>query len=278
MTVRVTKPKVKKPPPRKPAPKSRKPPPKRPPKPTPTQLAVKDLYPGEKVPYKALSGATMAHGGWLTGGAWVHMQAWGLQLSLTALLGADGGQITQSGGAWDEVAIPRGDPFTQWKGRQLYAMNLHLIFDGWGVRPHSVEPGLKTLETLTNRIPGTLAPTNVRMWGAIPKAGLSWVITKVTYDSCIRDPTTGERLRQEVHVELLEYRTERAVASLPRAAATPKPPQKYKVKKGDDLKKIAARLLGKSSRWPQIVKVNKGLRGFTIPKSFIGKTIKVPPR
>lgn len=258
------------------------PPKKSPPRrkaPTNSQLAAKELYPKEKVPYRSLPPAQTRHGGGLTGGHHVTMQAWGLQLSLKALLGPDGGKLTQAYGAWEEVPIPRGDPFIMWKGRTLYGMTLDLIFDGWGLRPRSVEPQLKVLESLATRIPGTLQPTNVRIYGAVPKPGLSWVITGVDYDDGeIRDPRSGQRYRQEVHLHLLEYRAETAVAQLPRAAATPKPPQKYKVKKGDDLKKIAAKLLGKSSKWQLIEKANKGLRGFKIPAKFIGKTLIVPPR
>jgi nucleoid-associated protein YgaU len=79
-------------------------------------------------------------------------------------------------------------------------------------------------------------------------------------------------------LKLLEYRAEQQVAQMPRARATPKPPTKYKVKKGDTLKSIAARLLGASNKWQVIEKANKGLRGWKIPAKFVGKTIKVPPR
>ena len=242
--------------------------------PTNAQLAAKELYPNEKVPYAALSGGKS---GWLIGGHMVVVQAWGLQLAFAALLGPDGGKITQAYGAWEEVSIPRGDPFVMWKGRSLYAQTLDLIFDGWDAG-RSVEPDLKILETLATRIPGTLQPTTVRIWGAIPKPGLSWVITQVDYDDAIRDPHSGARLRQEVHVHLLEFRDEKAVAQLKRAKATAKPPQKYKVKKGDNLKKIAAKLLGKSSKWQSIAKANKGMRGWKLSAKWVGKTIKVPPK
>ena len=243
------------------------------------QRAAKEIYPNQKVPYAALPKSAMSHAGGLIGSKYVIVQAWGLSLQFGGLLGPDGGKITQAFGQWEEVPVPRGDPFTMWKGRSLFAMTLDVIFDGWGVTPRSVEPEIKILETLASRIPGTLAPPNVRIWGAIPKAALSWVITQVDYDDgTIRDARTGARVRQEVHIHLLEYRDEKTVAQLKRAAATPKPPQKYKVKKGDDLKKIAAKLLGASGKWQRIEKANKGLRGWRIPKSFIGKTIKVPPK
>jgi nucleoid-associated protein YgaU len=79
-------------------------------------------------------------------------------------------------------------------------------------------------------------------------------------------------------VHLLEYRSEEHAATTRRAAAKPKPVQKYKVKHGDTLKSIAAKFLGNSNKWEVIAKANKGLRGWQIPRSFIGKTIKVPSK
>jgi nucleoid-associated protein YgaU len=104
------------------------------------------------------------------------------------------------------------------------------------------------------------------------------VIASIEWGDCIRDRASGARLRQEVTLKLLEYREEQAIAQLPRAKATAKSSQKYKVKKGDNLKKIATKLLGKSSRWPQIVKANKGMRGWKLGAKWVGKTIVVPPK
>jgi len=234
-------------------------------------------YPKEKLPYAKLPPSKQKGAGWLTGGHTVRIQAWAFNLEVKALLGPDGGKLTAGLGAWEEVAIPRGDPFTQWQGRTLFGMDLDLLFDGWSAQ-RSVEPDLAKLERLATRVPGTLAPTQVRIWGAIPKPGLAWVIASLDYGDVIRDPRTGSRFRQEVTLKLMEYREETQVAQLPRAKATKKPPQKYKVKHGDTLKSIAAKYLGSSGKWQQIAKANKGLRGFTIPKSFIGKTIKIPPK
>jgi LysM repeat protein len=239
--------------------------------------AAKEIYPKEKVPYP-LIGGTWVHSGWLTGGKYVTIQAWSVQLKVTGILGPEGMKITSGYGEWEEVRIPRGDPYSQWKGRPLFTATLDIILDGWGANPRSIETGCKNLDTLGQRIPGMVSPTNVRIWGPVPKAGLSWVITSIDYNDVIRDPRSGVRFRQQCLVHLLEYRAEETVAAMPRAKATPKPPQKYKVKKGDTLKSIAAKLLGNSNKWQLIEKKNKGLRGFQIPKSFIGKTILVPPK
>ena len=126
-----------------------------------------------------------------------------------------------------------------------------------------------------------LTPPPLRIYGAVPRPGLKWVITGIDYTTTpavLRKFSSGERLRQDVTVHLMEYRDETTLVALPRATATPAPPSKYKVKRGDDLKKIAARRLGKSSRWPDIAKLNKGLRGPKLAASWIGKTIKVPAK
>jgi nucleoid-associated protein YgaU len=244
-----------------------------PPKPS---AAAREIYPGEKIPYGRIGHVTGA--GWLTGGRYVTVQAWSLQLKFSATLGPEGMKITGGLGEWQEVMIPRDDPYSEWTGRHLYTATLDILFDGWDFKRRSVEPDLKTLDTLAKRIPGTLSPPSLRIWGAIPKWGLPWVITSIDYGDVIRDLHTGNRLRQAATVSLLEYRPEETVIRTHHVAHKAKPPQKVKVKRGDTLKSIAARYLGNSSKWQQIEKANKGLRGWKIPSHFIGKTIKVPPR
>jgi LysM repeat protein len=100
----------------------------------------------------------------------------------------------------------------------------------------------------------------------------------VDWGDALRDPKTGRRVRQACVMHLMEYREETEIASLRAAAAPGAPPRKYTVKKGDDLKKISTKMLGKSSRWPEIEKLNPGLRGWKIPDNMIGKTIKVPAK
>jgi hypothetical protein len=235
-----------------------------------------EIYPGEKVPYPAIPNI---HGaGWLTGGKWVTLQAWYVNLRVTGSLGSAGMVITGGGPDWEEVKIPRGDPYSQWVGRSLYTATLDILFDGWKRKPRSVEPELKTLDQLATRMPGSVSPPALRMWGPIPKWGVPWVITSIDYGDLIRDRKTGHRLRQACAVHLLEYRSEESLAVARRAAAKPRPAQKYKVKQGDTLKSIAAKFLGNSNKWQVIEKANRGMRGWHIPRSFVGRTILVPPK
>lgn len=218
--------------------------------------------------------------GKLTGGYHVILQAWTVNLKLTALLGPNGGRITGGlGGNWTAVDVPRGAPLTTWTGRSLLAMDLDLWLEGYSQHRRSVEHDIHLLEQLAQTLPGGDTPPSLRIFGAVPWPRLRWVITGVDYGDVIRRKHDGQRLRQLVTVHLLEYRDPNAAfAHLPRAEATAKPPRKYKVKHGDDLKKIAAALLGKSARWEDIDKLNTGLRGWRIPAKWVGKTIKVPAK
>lgn len=244
-----------------------------PPKPS---AAAREIYPNEKIPYGRIA---HVHGaGWLTGGKYVTVQAWAVQLRFTCMLGPDGMKITGGLGDWEEVMIPRDDPYSQWTGRHLYTATLDLMFDGWALKRHSIEPDLKALDALATRMSGTLHPPHLRIWGPIPKSGLSWVITGIDYGDVIRDPKSGNRIRQAATVSLLEYRDEDTVVRSQHVVHKAKTSTKYKVKRGDTLKSIAAHHLGNSNKWQHIEKANKGLRGWRIPHKFVGKTIKVPPQ
>lgn len=219
--------------------------------------------------------------GHLQGGPHVYIFALTRPVQLTALLGPGGAHITGGYGKWEEVAIPRGIPFTQWNGRSLWTMELDLLLDGWSAH-RSVEHDIYQIECMAlrpgHKISGHYIPTPppIRFVGPVPHPEFTWVITGIDYGDALRDDRSGVRLRQGLVLHLLEYVDERVVSALP---PPPPPPRKYKVKKGDNLKKVATRYLGKSSRWPDIVKLNKkSLRGWRIPKKMIGKTILIPPR
>lgn len=219
------------------------------------------------------------HQGRLTGGHYVKVWALTRPAVVTALLTEDGGRITGGYSKWEEVAVPRGTPFTQWTGRGLYGMDLDLLLDGWSTH-RSVEPQVTNIEQLallpTIKPMGKtlVTPPPVRLFGAVPHPELTWVVGGIDWGDSLRHPRTGHRLRQGLTLHLLEYVEETSISALP---PPPPPPRKYKVKHGDTLKTIAAKMLGKSSRWHDIAKLNKGLRGWRLPHKLVGKTILVPP-
>jgi hypothetical protein len=209
----------------------------------------------------------------------VHIRAVTIPGQVICLLGPNGANLTGGYGNWEEVAIPRGTPFSQWTGRSLWAMDVDLMLDGWGEKK-SIEPDITTLERFALR-PGAqkhgqrpVTPPPVRLAGAIPHPEFTWVISGFDWGDALRSPATGRRQRQAVTLHLLEYQADETIAAL--APAPPPPPRKYKVAKGDNLHKLAVRFLGKSSRWTEIVKLNKGMRGPQLGSRWVGKTILIP--
>lgn len=239
-------------------------------------LGVRESHGRERSPYKAIP-QDLRGPGKLTGGHYVTLQAWTVQLQVTALLGPAGAQLSGGYGSWQQVAVPRDLAFTQWAGQNLLTMDVDLLIDGWGAQK-SVENDVTSLEKLATRQPGMQTPPSLRIFGPVPRPGTRWVIASLDYGDALRSYSTGQRLRQAMTVHLLQYNEETDVVTQPRGSAASKAPRKYKVKAGDDLHKIAARLLGKASKWPDIAKLNKGMRGFKLGHSWVGKTIKVPRR
>ena len=110
---------------------------------------------------------------------------------------------------------------------------------------------------------------------------MRWVAQTVAVSERLR-LATGVTTRAQVTFELLEYRPGDVVVA--RQSATKRSevrnstPAKgkaktYTVRKGDTLSAIAARLLGKSSRWTEIAKLN-AVRN---PNNLkVGQVLKLP--
>jgi len=215
--------------------------------------------------------------GHLAGGHSVAIFALTRPTHVTAQLAEAGAKLTAGFGKWEEIAVPRGQAFTQWVGGTLKTMAIELLLDGWHSH-RSVERTIAALEQLAvapgvqQRGGDPVTPSPVRIVGAVPHPELTWVVTGIDFGDQLRDFATGARLRQALTLHLMEYVAETTVGAVRPAAA----PRKYKVKRGDDLKKLATRFLGRSSRWPEIVKLNKGLRGWQLASKMVGKTILIP--
>jgi hypothetical protein len=213
--------------------------------------------------------------GWMWGGHYVIIQAWKGSPSLVALLQAEGGKDVGSTAEWEVLERPRDVGITEWRGRGNKRLDLHILIEGWVTRPGGglwIEDHVATLEEMLD------TPLTIRVIGPVPHWGLQWVITGIDYGEEIRDVVTGKRMRQLATLHLLEYVQPQELAKLPRAAATPGNSKNYTIVKGDDLKKIAQKALGKAARWPEIEKFNPPMRGATIDLKRwpIGSTIKVP--
>ena len=182
---------------------------------------------------------------------------------LTALSGPDPAEISGARGGWEEVTRNRRTPVTQWVGAGLMQTTVTVWLDAWAEQG-SVEADLKTVDSLAPLSPST-EPPRVLVVGVpgVPSTA-RWVVQSVTVSERLRLPT-GATARAQVAFELLEYRPGDVVVARQSATkrsvvrnATPAAgkPKTYTVRKGDTLAAIAAKVLGKSSAWPSIAKLN----------------------
>lgn len=196
-------------------------------------------------------------------------------LELTVLLGD--GEIGVSGGSggYSEIERPKRVSLTEWQGHTPRSMELPIILDGY-VSDRSVEKDVATLQRMARKISDDARTPLITVEGKVPLTNVIWVINDISWESQERSIATGNRIRQVASISLLEY----VEGEL--TVRRKKHPQKtfrlYTVKQGDTLGKIAAKLLGKASRWKEIKRLN--------PKPPIrdpnnlkrGRKLKVPVR
>lgn len=197
-------------------------------------------------------------------------------------------QVTASSGVggWEEVPHPYRPSTTRWTSLPLRQLTVALMLDGWR-QQRSVEEECRILEAYARPQANTNTPPVLAfLWGSY--APLRWVINDLSWGDELRDPA-GRRLRQQVTLSLLEHREDALSVADPRKAApapakgTPRPStaapvasgRTYTVKRGDTLSVIASRELGRSSRWPEVAKLNN-LRD--PDRLTVGQRLRLPAR
>ena len=224
-------------------------------------------------------------------------------ITLTVRLGEERPDITSGYGGWDAVARPRRKPISFWQARPELRMMLSLLFDEW-TSGHSIERALQQLERMATPTSADGEPPQVRVaarGGHVPYQTRTWVIANLTWGDALMN-ADGNRVRQAVSVELMEfvedvYLADRSAANRQRnkrKAAKTKSGAKVKrvsVKRstkpkittrtrtttasydGEDLATIAALELGDAERWREIAELN-GLRD---PQATTtGQVIRLP--
>lgn len=132
----------------------------------------------------------------------------------------------------------------------------------------------------TTRGPTTPPPTCSLYGAALEREGGNWVLLdRARSETPIRNADDGTLLRwrgvltfgQIVERDILEI----SGLSTPAAGKS----QTYKWKTGDTLQRVAAKLLGKASRWQEITFADGSkIRGSTDPKLKPGVIVKAPPK
>jgi LysM repeat protein len=194
----------------------------------------------------------------------------GDNLDVTGFIGKDGPKIVDGFGGFTLQARRRRTSAVVWSGRNPFAMDLPIMIDNFRDNT-SIEGIISDLVQMALPLGQFEPPPRVRIQGeAIPYTNLDWVIESITEGASIRNHN-GNRVRYEAVVKLRSFVD---VSILQKSqSGGGKGPRIYVVKKGDTLSSIAAKLLGKASRWVEIARMN----GIRDPKKIkVGQKLKVP--
>lgn len=174
-------------------------------------------------------------------------------------------QPTAGYGGWVEYARPKAIPFTIWEGGTARKQDISVMIDGFATG-ESVEADVELVKRLgrpPNQKDDTPPPV-FRVFGPIHESGSRFVLEALEFGAVIRDDD-GTILRQELTLKLIEYvdpdeiRLRRKKAQKKIAFGDPiieHHSQIYEAKKGDTLKKIAAKFYGDASRWKTLSELN----------------------
>lgn len=167
-------------------------------------------------------------------------------------------KATDGMGGWSLVVRPRRTALTQWDGRNPYAMDVPILFDGYGEK-QSQEVAISTLFQMSVGSDFE-PPPRVKVEGAVPIKGATWVINGIDWGDDViwsQPGLTPFRLRQDAVVHLLQYKPESRVKILTTKAL----PNHYTVyKKGETMRSIARSWYGDGSLWTRIKAANPKVR------------------
>lgn len=191
---------------------------------------------------------------------------------LVLLLGPEPPSVTGGYSTYEMIDRPKRKSALDWKGEAPLEMTINLMLDGFSTDT-SVEPQCRAIELLASPNRSKLIePPPVKITGPIPHAELRWVVTGIEWLDVIYH-SRGDRVRQVVNLGLTEYVRLRTIIN----NDIRKNKVRYRVvtvKKGYDLRQIAALMLGESSLWRRITNM-KGKK-YRDPYVKPGTRVKVP--
>lgn len=187
-------------------------------------------------------------------------------LRVQALLDPDAPPKMVLSPGWQENARPRKVGFAEWTGRGVPRLALGILLEGWAA-DEDQEPAIRTLEKLTEPSPQSSGqPPVVRVSGigvpCSPQA--EWVLEGIEFGDLVARRADGRRVRQAATLTLMQFSEPEIAfadsASARAAQAAAKAARTISARSGDTMSKIAARELGKASRWQEIRALNPSLK------------------
>lgn len=197
---------------------------------------------------------------------------------IIAMLGDGPVKQTDGIGGWTLVNRPRKTAFTQYVGKNPFAMSIPLMFDGYA-EGISQEASLRTLTWMALPPNDGGEPRKVRLYGsALPYPSVGeWVINGIEYgDKTIWNSAGTARLRQDVTVIVIKHVAPDSLRTLTAAPGlAPINRGTYTVKSGDTVRSVAAFIYGDSTKGKYIMEAN-GWRDAEAIKRYVSKTIITP--
>lgn len=124
--------------------------------------------------------------------------------------------IASGGGRWDVVQRPKRKSVTLWRGTDPFVMDVPILFDGWETQT-PVEPTIARVSQIRFSQADLREPSHLRINGALPVKGTTWVLTDITWGSKViwdAEGTRYSRYRQDATLHLLQYVSEEAFKGL----------------------------------------------------------------
>jgi nucleoid-associated protein YgaU len=151
-------------------------------------------------------------------------------------------------------------------------MDVPILFDGYRYGT-SVELDIRRFQLMAIGSDFNPPPT-VKIDGALPVSGATWVITSIDWGTEVFWSQTQRgqyfRLRQDAIVHLLQFQAEERL----KITITNSLPNHYIAAKGDTLQGISKAMYGNGSRWKEIKAANPSIRDPN--KIPAGKSIRIP--
>lgn len=207
--------------------------------------------------------------------------------SVQILLGQQGAALTGGSGGWETVSRPKRTAITRWAGKDPYAMDIPVIFDG--VRGNvNQEAHIQTLVKMGEPVGTLKQPPTLRCRGAVPfgTENIWWVISGIQWDNAdVLWRHFGKvigRVRQPAVISLMEYVDEQVIvtqASPAVAAGGGNAGTKVKQGSGKNVKQEAQDEYGDPSLAQKILDANPWLPidkrlGIPIGTSFVVPALK----
>jgi hypothetical protein len=194
-------------------------------------------------------------------------------LTVSVLRGDGAPKPTDGIGGWQVVARPRRTALTQWMGRNPYAMDVPVVFDGINAGV-SIEGDIAKLFQMGVGSDFDPPPT-VHVDGGLPIKGATWVINGIDWGDDVIWQQDGAskpyRARQDAVVHLLQYKPEARVKIL----ATKSLPNVYTVHSAKEtMRTIAKVMYGDGSQWTKIKSANPNVRDPNHLK--VGTKLRIP--